>query len=102
MELECGSNVKFEGSENIKVFKSTQRAERGFCKECGSHLFVRSVESDEYGIPPGIFEDVQGINFNRQVFIDNKPNYYSFANTTRDISSDYIYEHFPQVRDENT
>ncbi|QIB65723.1 GFA family protein [Kineobactrum salinum] len=102
MELECGSDVKFEGFENIEVFKSSDWAERGFCKVCGSHLFIKSVESGEYGIPPGLFDSDKGIDFNRQVFFDKKPDYYSFSNTTRNITSEYIYEHFPQARDENT
>lgn len=32
---------------------------------------------------------------------DKKPPYYSFSNETRKLTSDYIYEHFPQCRNED-
>lgn len=102
LELECGSKVVFEGSENIAIFDSSEWAERGFCKVCGSHLFMRSKDSPDYGISAGLFENDEGINFDRQVFFDKKPSYYSFSNDTRNITSDYIYEHYPQCREEDT
>lgn len=99
MEIECGSDVQFEGAENISVFQSSSFAERGFCKKCGSHLFIRAVKTNEYGVPPGLFEKDDCIALNRQVFYDKKPEYYSFANATRNINSDYIYQNFPEVKD---
>ena len=41
MAVDCGTDVSFEGEENISVYSSSEWAERGFCKECGSHLFYR-------------------------------------------------------------
>lgn len=101
MELECGADVEIEGSENITIYESSTWAERGFCKVCGSHIFMKSKEGNEYGIPAGMFDNEDGIVFDRQVFYDQKPDYYSFANDTRNITSNYIYEHYPQCREEN-
>lgn len=98
MELECGSDVVFEGVENITVFDSSEWAERAFCKICGSHLYMKSKDGTDYGIPVGLFEDNSGVKFDRQVFYDKKPSYYSFANDTRNITSEYIYDRFPQCR----
>lgn len=97
LEVECGSDVVIEGYENIGTYDSSSWAQRGFCKICGTHLFLKSNASGEYGIPPGLFENDSDIQFNRQVFIDHKPSYYSFKNTTIDITSSYIYEHFPET-----
>jgi hypothetical protein len=102
MEIECGTAVNFVGKESITVFKSSEWAVRGFCQKCGSHLFIRDEKTGEYGIPPGLFDDEENISFNRQVFFDHKPKYYSFSNTTKNITSDYIYKHFPQRRESNT
>tara|TARA_R110002073_G_scaffold41891_3_gene118016 strand:+ start:698 stop:1006 length:309 start_codon:yes stop_codon:yes gene_type:complete len=102
MELECGSDVVFEGSENISVFNSSEWAERGFCQVCGSHIFMKHKDGNEYGIPVGLFENDADITFDRQVFYDKKPSYYGFANDTRNITSEYIYEHFPECRAEDT
>jgi hypothetical protein len=101
MELECGSDVAFEGSENIRTFESSEWAERGFCKKCGSHLFMKFKENSEFGISAGLFEDNEGIHFDRQIFYDKKPTYYSFSNKTKKLTSAYIYEHFPQCREED-
>ncbi len=46
MAVDCGTDVSFEGEENISVFKSSEWAERGFCNKCGSHLFYRLKESN--------------------------------------------------------
>lgn len=100
MELESGANVEFIGGDNIATYESSKWAVRGFCKACGSHLFIKETSSMSYGIPVGIFDDDSEVSFNRQVFIDNKPVYYSFSNRTDNISSDYIYEHFPETRED--
>ena len=99
-EVECGTDVSFDGEENIQSYASSEWGERGFCKICGSHLFFKDKTSGEYGIPPGLFEQDEGFRFNRQVFFDHKPEYYSFSNKTRNITSDYIYKHFPQTRED--
>jgi len=101
MELECGSDVEFLGKENIGVFASSEWAERAFCRNCGSHLYMKLKSSNEYGVPMGLFEDCEGVEFDRQVFYDKKPPYYSFSNPTRNITSESIYELFPQCREEN-
>ena len=101
-ELEVGSEVTISGEENIQLYASSEWAERGFCKVCGSHLFIKDNATQAYGIPAGLFEDDTGFLFNRQVFSDQKPAYYSFSNRTKNITSDYIYQHFPQTQEDNT
>lgn len=99
MEIECGTQVKFSGDENIAIYPSSKWAVRGFCRQCGSHLFIRDEKSGEYGIPPGLFNCHDKLSLNRQVFFDHKPAYYSFTEETVNISSDYIYKHFPQTKE---
>lgn len=95
MALSCGSEVDFAGEENIAVFDSSDWAERGFCKQCGSHLFYRLKDSAEMEIPVGLFEDnSEDINFKQQVFIDRKPNYYSFADQTETMTEQQIIEKY--------
>lgn len=102
MEVECGSSVRIEGSESISQYQSSRQSLRAFCKVCGTHLYMKPINREEYGIPPGLFEDDYGIHFERQVFFDKKPEYYSFSNATKNISSEYIYEHYPEVKEDNT
>jgi hypothetical protein len=86
LAVPCESEVSFEGEENISVFDSSDWAERGFCKLCGSHLFYRLKESGQHFIPAGLFENQECFSFDRQVYIDRKPPYYSFANKTANMT----------------
>lgn len=102
MEIECGTKVIFTGKEHISTYNSSPWAERGFCKTCGTHLYIKDQNTNEYGIPPGLFENKAGIALQRQIFIDQKPTCYSFAESTKDITSDFIYQHFPHVKEDKT
>lgn len=86
LAIDCGSNVSFEGQEQIGVFNSSDWAERGFCKNCGTHLFYRLKDSNQYIMPVGIFEDNEKFVFDHQIFIDEKPEYYCFSDKTHKMT----------------
>ena len=91
MAVDCGSEVEFEGKDYISVFESSEWAERGFCSRCGTHLFYRLKQSGQVIAPAGLFSDQSGFTFDHQVFIDEKPDYYEFANETRDMTGAEIF-----------
>jgi len=88
--VECNGEISFSGSENIGVYQSSDWAERGFCNKCGTHLFYRLKENNHYYIPVGIFDDDSSFVFNLQVFIEEKPEYYSFANQTKNMTGEEL------------
>lgn len=92
--VECGSGVSFEGEDNIAVYASSDWAERGFCKHCGSHLFYRLKRTDDYVIPAGLFDDAEGLALNLQIFIDEKPPFYEFANQTKNMTGAEVFAQF--------
>jgi len=92
MAVDCGTDVAFTGEENIAVYDSSAWAERGFCKQCGSHLFFRLKESQLTMIPAGLLDGNPQFVFDHQVFIDDKPAYYCFANETRNMTGDAVFE----------
>lgn len=92
MEIDCGTDVSFEGENQITVYKSSSWAERGFCNKCGSHLFYRLKESRQHMVPVGLFDDQEHLVFESQVFIDTKPSFYSFLNKTKDMTEAEIFE----------
>lgn len=94
MGIDCGSAVSFEGKEHISVFDSSEWAERGFCSKCGSHLFYRLKQNDQYIMPIGLFGNAEGIVFDHQVFIDEKPAYYSFADDTKNMTGAELFAQF--------
>ena len=94
MEVNCGSKVSFTGEEHITVFASSDWADRGFCTKCGSHLFYRLKASQEYMVSVGLFGNDDRLVFDNQVFIDEKPSFYSFSNTTNDMTGAEIFAKF--------
>ncbi len=82
LALDCGNEINFEGDENIGIYQSSDWAERGFCKRCGTNLFYKLNANNQYFMLAGIFENLEEVEFDHEVFIDEKPTYYEFANET--------------------
>jgi len=91
MEINCGSDVQIDGEENLSVFDSSKWAERGFCSNCGTHLFYRIKETGQHMMPVGLFDNDDELVFRSQVFIDEKPSFYRFANETEDLTGAEIF-----------
>jgi len=83
MDFDAGRHVTFSGEDFVGRYDSSEWAERGFCKSCGTHLFYRLKKTDHYYLYLGLFGDAVSPVFDTQEFIDEKPAYYSFANETK-------------------
>ena len=94
MTVDCGSEVSFEGEENITVYNSSDWAERGFCNKCGSHLFYRLKQNQQHMILAGLFDDNKQFVFDHQVFIDEKPDFYNFSNETNNMTGAEVFEKY--------
>lgn len=95
MTIEATEGVQVSGGENLGVYVSSAWAERGFCRQCGSHLFYRMQEGEHYFIPAGLFNE-ELMKLDHQVFIDEKPGYYAFAQETHCLTGAEVFEHFAQ------
>ena len=71
---------EISGSEHIGRYASSEWAQRCFCKECGTHLFVQV--GNDYYINAGLFADNADFRTASQIFIDCKAPYYDLANDT--------------------
>ena len=89
--VECGREVEFKGEEHISTFNSSDWAERGFCQKCGTHLFYRLKGQGHYAIPVGIFDGYDGWKLDEQIFIDQKPSFYSFAEKTKNLTGEEVF-----------
>ncbi|MCM8536124.1 MAG: GFA family protein [Lentisphaeraceae bacterium] len=96
--VDCQSSVKFTGEEHITSYKSSDWAERGFCSKCGTHLFYRLLPKNQYMVPAGFFGNENELKFDHQIFMDEKPDYYSFANDTLNMTGAEVFAMF---EDEN-
>jgi hypothetical protein len=80
--------VSFEGAEHIGVYKSSAWAERAFCKVCGTSLYWRVSGTQEYSFCAGTLDDQSALGLTTEIFIDEKPGYYAFANETRKLTGE--------------
>lgn len=92
--LECGDTPKIEDSANLGVYRSSEWAERCFCKLCGTPLFYRLVDKDFYAVSVEAFDDRSGFSLTSQIFIDEKPSYYDFANVTTTMTGAEVFAAF--------
>lgn len=90
LAVDCGTEVEFEIEDSIKVYDSSAWAERGFCITCGSHLFYRLKHNQQYIIPVGLFDDSKFV-FDHQIFIDSKPDFYTFSNETKNQTGAEVF-----------
>lgn len=87
--------VAFSGSETITVFRSSPRAERGFCRICGTYRFYRLVSGKLLEIPVGLRGDAARWTLAQQIFIDEKPAFSAFANETRMLTGADVFAAHP-------
>ncbi|GAA3530874.1 GFA family protein [Zobellella aerophila] len=94
LAVHCGADVVITGSESIKSYASSEWADRGFCVNCGTHLYYHLKHSNEYIVPLGLFQSESGFRFKQQIFIDKKPDCYDFANQTEHLTEQQVFEKF--------
>lgn len=92
--VDCGSGVIISGEERISIFSSSEWAERAFCSSCGSHLYYRLTEINQYIVPVGLFEGEHDFVFASQIFIDEKPNFYCFADKTKEMTGAEVFAQY--------
>ena len=80
------ADVTVEDAGAITVYKSSDYGERGFCKSCGSSLFWRMQDHSFYAVSVQAFDDQSSFVFAEEVFVDDKPALYAFANDTRKLT----------------
>ena len=90
LALDCGSDVSIEGSDFLGVYNSSEWAERAFCKNCGTSLFYKLKQNSQHIVSSELF-DQKDLNFDHQIFIDEKPKYYDFANETKNMTGEQVF-----------
>jgi len=89
--MECGGTVKVEDDSSLARYRSSEWAERMFCRQCGTSLFYKMVGKDFYVVSAEAFDDSSRFRFTAQIFIDEKPAYYDFANHTKNMTGAEVF-----------
>ncbi|MEM9199512.1 MAG: GFA family protein [Pseudomonadota bacterium] len=76
-------SLEITGAQNITVYKSSDWAERGFCKICGAGLFYRVTIPGPYQgvtmMTAGTLDDLSGLPWASEVYNQHNPHSYAFA-----------------------
>ncbi|WP_251357798.1 GFA family protein [Kangiella sp. TOML190] len=94
MSMGCGTKVKLTKKDSIRIYDSSEWAERAFCGNCGTQLFYRLKQNQEYYIPVDLFDKPVSPSFTTQYFVDQKPSTYAFADSTHNMTSEQFYALF--------
>lgn len=92
--IHCGGDVTFADTAQLGVYRSSEWAERGFCRTCGGTLFYRLVNTPHYEMAVETFDDPSGLIFADEIFIDEKPDRYDFATPTRKRTGAEVFAEF--------
>lgn len=80
-------SVVWHGKEHIATRQTSEWAERGWCRNCGTGLFYRVTMAGEWSgsvdIPLGIFDDPNGLVMSHEIYIDFKPDSFAYAGEGR-------------------
>ncbi|GEQ33905.1 GFA family protein [Marinilactibacillus psychrotolerans] len=77
------NQIHFNQKETVGVYPSSKEIERGFCNQCGTFLFFRNTKQQMTSMNPELFdEQISALNFEKEIYYDDKPDYYVFANET--------------------
>ncbi|MDJ0858862.1 MAG: GFA family protein [Dinoroseobacter sp.] len=86
--IELGIEVPAEGVEfiaddSLRIYSSSDWAERGFCSICGSSLFWRLTAPGPmhglFSLSAGSLDSLEGLALTQEVYIDMKPAGYALA-----------------------
>jgi hypothetical protein len=71
--------IRFTESRGLKWYRSSERAQRGFCGECGSVLFWKGDGRDYTAITAGSIDGSPGVPLEGHIFCDDAGDYYEIA-----------------------
>lgn len=84
------SGIEWTKKDDLKIVKSSDWAERGFCAACGSGLFYRVTAEGKFqgftSVSLGALEDKGGIALTKEWFIDRKPDTYAFEGDRKRVT----------------
>ncbi|MDS7942623.1 GFA family protein [Acinetobacter sp. ABJ_C1_1] len=80
-------SLKFIQQKHLSVFNSSDWGERGFCNACGTIIFWRTKDQSYCNINVfSLNEPVEDLNLDMEIFIDSKPDFYTFQNDTKKLT----------------
>ena len=70
------SALAVEDERSLAWYRSSERARRGFCRECGSSLFWERIGSGQVSVAAGTLGAPTGLKTGLQIFAEDAGDYY--------------------------
>lgn len=65
-----GESFDISGEDSIGIYRSSEWAERAFCKVCGSNLWYKFLPTGNRSFLAGLFSDADQYPVEREIFAD--------------------------------
>ncbi|RVU38505.1 GFA family protein [Hwanghaeella grinnelliae] len=75
-------DFRWDSEATLRRYRSSEKAERGFCCTCGSVLFWRNVMHDEIWITAGTLDQPTGVRIKQNVHTEFAGDFYTLPETT--------------------
>jgi hypothetical protein len=102
MGLKFSGGIDIANPGAVNWFKSSEWAERGSCRVCGTTLFWRSLGNHaDIIVTAGSLDDKAGVGeIEEHIFIDSKPHYYDFAGDAPRVTGAEVFARFQNSQGE--
>ncbi len=75
----ASDKFRFTEQRGLKWYNSSDWAERGFCKECGSSMFFRMNDKDGLEVAPGSIDGKTGARIVGHIYVGERGDYYDLT-----------------------
>lgn len=82
------SAVNYSRQDGLKWYRSSDRAERGFCAQCGATLFWKPDGQGRMAISMGAFDQPTGLKTTHHIFVADKGDYYDITDGVTQLDGD--------------
>ena len=100
MAVSCDS-INIEDETHLKAFQASKWGERLFCDKCGSTLIWRTQDHKHSVMAAQAFDDPSKFEFTSEIFVDNKPDNFEFANPTKKMTEAQVMAQFAPPAESN-
>lgn len=72
----------------FEIYRSSEWAERAFCRTCGSTLWYGTVHDGARNLSAGLFDNAGGAPMKLEFFVDKCPQGYAFAGDHKKLTTE--------------
>ncbi|ENW03621.1 GFA family protein [Acinetobacter beijerinckii] len=86
IDVEQGA-LNFIKQNRLAIYESSEWGERGFCNACGTNLFWRTKDQSYCNVNAFALNEMpEDLNLDMEIYIDSKPDFYAFENSTKKLT----------------